>query len=96
LLKLARNTGTFFLTASQDAQYTNESGDLKHGLFTYALLEILKGENFATALDGKITIHEIKAYVEERIPELSEQHHGSSQHPTSYSFGQDSPLIILK
>ncbi len=96
IAQLARNTGTFFLTASQDAQYANESGDLKHGLFTYALLEILMGKDMASATDGKITINEIKTYVDERVPELSEKYHGSAQYPTSYSFGQDFPIVILK
>lgn len=96
IAQLARNTGTFFLTASQDAQYANESGDLKHGLFTYALLEVLTGKDVASSTDGKITINEIKTYVDERVPELSEKYHGSAQYPTSYSFGQDFPIVILK
>ncbi len=96
LAQLARNTGTFFLTASQDIQYANEAGDLKHGLFTYALLEILNGDNNSSAEDGKITINEMKTYVEDRVPELSEKYHGSSQYPTSYSFGQDFPIVIIK
>jgi WD40 repeat protein len=96
IAQLARNTGTFFLTASQDAQYANESGDLKHGLFTYALLEVLTGKDTASSTDGKITINEIKTYVDERVPELSEKYHGSAQYPTSYSFGQDFPIVILK
>ena len=95
LAQLARSTGTFFLTASQDAQYANEVGNLKHGLFTYALLEILKGEVGDNG-DMKITINEIKSYVEDRVPELSEQFRGSPQYPTSYSFGQDFPIVILK
>lgn len=95
LAQLARSTGTFFLTASQDAQFANEVGNLKHGLFTYAILEILSGE-FGNNGDEKITINEIKSYVEDRVPELSEQYHGTPQYPTSYSFGQDFPLIILK
>ena len=96
LAQLARNTGTFFLTASQDAQYANEAGDLKHGLFTYALIEVLEGQYEGAAIDGKITINEMKTYVEERVPELSERYHGSAQYPTSYSFGQDFPIVILK
>jgi len=95
LAQLARSTGTFFLTASQDAQYANEVGDLKHGLFTYALLEILGGE-LGDNGDSKITISEIKLYVEDRVPELSEKYRGSAQYPTSYSFGQDFPIVILK
>ncbi|MFT5823856.1 MAG: WD40 repeat protein [Crocinitomix sp.] len=95
LAQLARNTGTFFLTAAQDAEYANEVGKLNHGLFTYALLEILQG---AVKLDGdqKITVSELKSYVEERVPELSEEYHGSPQYPTGYSFGRDFPIVILK
>ncbi|MBI3135426.1 MAG: caspase family protein [Bacteroidetes bacterium] len=95
LAQLARSTGTFFITASQDAQYANEAGDLQHGLFTYALLEILNGQRGNNG-DEKITISELKVYVEERVPELSEQYHGTAQYPTSYSFGQDFPIVILK
>ena len=95
LAQLARSTGTFFLTASQDAQFANEVGDLKHGLFTYALLEILNGQ-LGDNGDQKITISELKSYVEERVPELSSQYRGSPQYPTSYSFGQDFPIVIIK
>jgi WD40 repeat protein len=95
LAQLARSTGTFFLTASQDAQYANEVGTLKHGLFTYALLEIIEG-SAGDNDDQKVTINEVKSYVEDRVPELSEKFHGSAQYPTSYSFGQDFPLVILK
>lgn len=96
LAQLARSTGTFFLTASQDAEYANEVGKLNHGLFTYALLEMLEG-SLPTEGDGrKITVSELKSYVEERVPELSEEYHGSPQYPTGYSFGRDFPIVILK
>ncbi|MBD3638204.1 MAG: caspase family protein [Crocinitomicaceae bacterium] len=95
LAQLARSTGTFFLTASQDAQYANEVGNLKHGLFTYALLEIISGE-LGDNGDQKITVNEIKSYVEDRVPELSETYRGSPQYPTSYSFGQDFPIVIIR
>ncbi len=96
LAQLARSSGTFFLTASQDAQYANEVGDLKHGIFTYAILEILTGEVSEYRTDEKITVSEIKSYVESRVPELSKQYHGSEQFPTSYSFGQDFPLAVFR
>lgn len=94
IAQLARSTGTFFLTASQDAQFANESGNLKHGLFTYALLEMLEGK--ISDNDKKITVNEMKTYVEERVPELSMEFRGSAQYPVSYSFGQDFPVIILR
>ncbi len=95
LAQLARNTGTFFLTASQDAEYANEVGQLNHGLFTYALLELLEG---TVLLDGdqRITVNELKTYVEERVPELTQTYHGSPQYPTGYSFGRDFPIVIIK
>ena len=94
LAQLARNTGTFFLTAAQDAQFANEVGKLNHGLFTYALLELLEGN--VNNGDKKITVNELKSYAEERVPELTETYHGSPQYPTGYSFGRDFPIVILK
>ncbi|UKN02300.1 caspase family protein [Paracrocinitomix mangrovi] len=95
LAQLARSTGTFFLTAAQDAQYANEVGNLKHGLFTYAILEVLEGDKGDNG-DSKITVNELKSYVEDRVPELSEEFRGSPQYPTSYSFGQDFPIVLIK
>ena len=69
-------------------------GNLKHGLFTYALLEVLKGKEVNKSGE-KVTISEMKSYVEDRVPELSEKYHGTPQYPTSYSFGQDFPIVIL-
>lgn len=94
IAQLARSTGTFFLTASQAIEYANEVGKLNHGLFTYALLEMLEGK--ITNADKKVTVSELKAYVEERVPELSEQYHGTPQYPTGYSFGRDFPIVLLK
>lgn len=96
IAQLARTTGTYFLTAAEDAQYANESGNLKHGLFTYAILEILQGKNQVANSDGVISVNEIKTYIENRVPELSEEVHGTPQFPTSYSFGHDFPIVILK
>jgi WD40 repeat protein len=95
LAQLARSTGTFFLTASQDAQYANEVGSLEHGLFTYAIMEALQGKADSGS-DDKVTVNELKSYVEDRVPELSEKYKGSPQYPTSYSFGQDFPIVIVK
>ena len=96
LAQLARNTGTFFLTAAQDSEYANEVGTLKHGIFTYAILELLNGENAASKKDETISIYQLKSYVESRVPELSKIHHGSSQYPTGYSFGNDFPIGVVK
>lgn len=94
--QLARSTGTVFLTASQEAQYANEESKLKHGLFTYALIEGLQGNADSGIKDKKITVNELKSYVEDRVPELSEQYGVPAQYPTGYSYGQDFPIVIIK
>jgi len=96
IAQLARNTGTFFLTASQDVEYANEVGQLKHGIFTYAILELLEGKAEEINSEETISIFQLKSYVENRVPELSKIHKGSAQYPTGYSFGNDFPIGIVK
>jgi len=36
------------------------------------------------------------SYLNDRVPELSEKHKGQAQYPTSYGFGQDFPIVIIK
>ncbi|WP_111683898.1 caspase family protein [Winogradskyella tangerina] len=92
IAQLARSTGTHWLTASGSEQFATEFADLGHGAFTYALLEALAGK--ADSGDSRITVNEIKAYLESRVPELSEQYKGTPQYPSSFGFGQDFPVSI--
>ncbi len=94
IAQLARSTGTHWLTASGSEQYATEFETLGHGVFTYALLEALSGK--ADSGDNSITVNEIKAYIESRVPELSEQYKGTPQFPSSFGFGQDFPIAIKK
>jgi len=96
LAQLARNTGTFFLTASQDIQLANESGSVGHGLFTYAILELLTGQSSAYQKNDIVSIYQLKSYVESRVPELSKELKGSPQYPTGYSFGNDFPIGVVR
>ena len=92
IAQLARSTGTHWLTASGSEQFATEFDELGHGVFTYALLEALSGK--ADSGDKRITVNEIKAYIESRVPEISEKYKGSPQYPSSFGFGQDFPLGI--
>ncbi len=94
LAQLARSSGTFFITASQDVEYANESSSLEHGLFTYAILELLTGKA-PTYADDVLSMGELKNYVEQRVPELSAEHKTNPQYPTGYSFGNDFPIGVL-
>lgn len=94
IVQLARSSGVVMIASSGTKQFATEFAELKHGVFTYALLEALdgKGDNG----DGKITVNELKFYMEERVPELTRQYGGKAQYPTGYITGNDFPISILE
>ena len=67
---------------------------LGHGVFTYALIQGLNGE--ADNGDGKITVKELDAYLNDKVPELTEKFRGKRQDANSNSAGQDFPIVIVK
>ncbi|MFH2096296.1 MAG: caspase family protein, partial [Bacteroidota bacterium] len=96
IAQLARSTGTYFLAASGAIQYASEASSLGHGLFTWAILEALDGKTEGEAGDMKVTANELKSYVEDRVPELTEKYRGTPQYPTGFGYGQDFPIVIVK
>ncbi|MBS1731604.1 MAG: caspase family protein [Bacteroidetes bacterium] len=94
IAQLARSTGTHWLTASGSEQFAEEFSQLGHGVFTYALLKALSGD--AANGDNQITVNELKAYLENAVPELSRKYKGQAQYPASYGFGNDFPVEVLK
>ncbi|WP_416865785.1 MAG: caspase family protein [Imperialibacter sp.] len=96
IARLARSTGTFWLMAAGSEQFATEFESLGHGVFTYALLEGLTGAADGTNADQQITIKELSAWVESRVPELSQTHKGKPQFPSGYSYGNDFPLVVYE
>ncbi|MDQ8193263.1 caspase family protein [Coraliomargarita sp. SDUM461004] len=92
IAQLARSTGTHWLTATGSDQFATEFDKLGHGAFTYTLLEGLKGA--ADSGDGIVSVNELKAYIEARVPEVTAEHKGEAQYPASYGYGQDFPIVI--
>jgi hypothetical protein len=90
---LARSTGTYWLTATGSEQFAAEFEQLGHGVFTYALLEAIRGA--ADNGDGQLTVRELDAFLQGRVPELTREHRGTPQYPASYGFGQDFPLSLV-
>ena len=93
IAQLARSTGTHWLTAAGTEQYASEFTELGHGVFTYVLLQAFKGAADGNN-DGKITVKELDAYLQDQVPILTEKYKGSAQYPSSYGFGQDFPVGI--
>jgi len=82
IAQLARSVGVVVLAASGTKQYATEFSQLGHGVFTYALLKGLEGEaDSGTMPDGKITIKELEAYLNDKVPELTRKYRGSAQYP---------------
>lgn len=94
--QLARSTGSYWLTASGSDQFATEFKQLGHGVFTYSLLEAIEGKNKSLTSDGVLTMRELSSFVEQRVPELSQQYKGKPQYPASFSIGNDFPLLIYK
>lgn len=95
LAQLARSTGMYVLASTRSEQFATEAKELGHGLFTYAFLEGLDGKGDGNG-DGKITVKEVEAWLNERVPELSEKHTGGAQYPNSFARGQDFPLGLIE
>lgn len=94
IVQLARSSGVVMIASSGTKQFATEFDQLKHGVFTYALLEALDGK--ADNGDKKLTVNELKFFMEERVPELTKQYGGQSQYPTGYITGNDFPISIIQ
>ena len=92
IAQLARSTGTHWLTATGSEQFATEFAELGHGAFTYTLLAALKGA--ADSGDGIVSVNELKAYIEAKVPEVTERYKGEAQYPASYGYGQDFPVSL--
>lgn len=96
LAQLARANGVHIVAASTKDQYASEVQELGHGVFTYTLLEGLRGEADGSPKDGIVTVRELLAFVEARLPELSLKFKSQRQYPVAESRGMDFPLTTSK
>ena len=96
IAQLSRSSGIHVMASAGSEQYATEFDSLGHGLFTYALLKGLSGEADGAPKDGKVTIYELKGYLDDQVPELSIQYKGSPQYPHTFSRGQDFPIVIVE
>lgn len=88
LERLSQGKGRVILTASDANELSIEKDELNHGVFTYYLLEGLRGK---ADLDGDavITVDEIYRYVSEKVPQAT----GQDQHPVRK--GETTGQIVL-
>ncbi len=84
--RLARATGRATISASSKSQVALE-GYKGHGVFTYTLIEALNGKGYNK--NNKITINNLNDYVEEILPDRTNQKWGYRQMPQSSMYGVD-------
>jgi Caspase domain/Glucodextranase, domain B/AhpC/TSA family/PEGA domain len=79
LERLTRSKGRAIVTASRPGEVSVELSDLHHGIFTYYLIEGLKGAADLNR-DGVVTLQELYEYLEQQVTRKSRAV-GGNQHP---------------
>jgi len=74
--RIVSGKGTIILTASGANEVSVEKDELRHGVFTYFLLDGLEGKADIDQ-DGQITVDEAYDYVSKNVPKAT----GQEQHP---------------
>jgi hypothetical protein len=74
--RVAGGKGRVIMTASGANEVSAENDELKQGVFTYFLIEGLRGKADADG-DGLITVDEVYRYVSDKVPQAT----GQEQHP---------------
>ena len=94
IAQLSRSAGIHVMASAGSEQFAAEFAELGHGIFTYLLIKGLSGEADGSPKDGKVTIYELKSYLDDQVPELTRKLKGKPQYPHTFSRGQDFPLVV--
>jgi uncharacterized caspase-like protein/tetratricopeptide (TPR) repeat protein len=85
--------GVGYLSAADQNESSLEKDELGHGVFTYCLLEAVRG-NADFDADGKVTFEELRTYVRDEVPKMT----NNRQHPqyaTSMLSANQLPLSVV-
>jgi WD40 repeat protein len=88
--RLMRASGDVWLAASSDRETALE-GYKRHGVFTYAVLEGLRGAADPLG-DNHVSVDELADFLEDEVPELSYRAFGKRQVPMRHFSGVDFDL----
>jgi uncharacterized caspase-like protein len=94
IAQLSRSAGIHVMASAGSEQFAAEFTELGHGLFTYLLIKALQGDADGAPKDGKVTIYELKSYLDDQVPEMTKKLKGKPQYPYTFSRGQDFPVVI--
>jgi WD40 repeat protein len=94
IAQLSRSAGIHVMASAGSEQFATEFAELGHGLFTYLLIKALQGDADGSPKDGKVTIYELKSYLDDQVPEMTRKLKGKPQYPYTFSRGQDFPVVL--
>lgn len=94
IAQLSRSAGIHVMASAGSEQFAAEFASLGHGLFTHVLIRALQGEADGAPKDGKVTIYELKSFIDDQVPEMTRKLKGKPQYPYTFSRGQDFPVVI--
>jgi len=94
IAQLSRSAGIHVMASAGGEQNAKELSNLGHGLFTYVLINALSGKADGAPNDGKITVYELKSYLDDQVPELNQQYSEKPQYPYTFSRGHDFPIVM--
>jgi WD40 repeat protein len=94
IAQLSRSAGIHVMASAGSEQFAAEFTELGHGLFTWLLIKALQGDADGAPKDGKVTIYELKSYLDDQVPEVTRKLKGKPQYPYTFSRGQDFPIVI--
>jgi WD40 repeat protein len=94
IAQLSRSAGIHVMASAGSEQFATEFAELGHGLFTHVLIRALQGEADGAPKDGKVTIYELKSFIDDQVPEMTRKLKGKPQYPYTFSRGQDFPIVI--
>lgn len=94
LAQLSRSSGVHVMASSDSHQESAEIESLGHGVFTHVLLEALSGKADGAPADAKVTVYEIKSYIDDQVPEVSYYLIRHKQFPSTFSIGHDFPIVM--
>ena len=94
IAQLSRSAGIHVMASAGSEQFASEFAELGHGIFTYLLIKALQGDADGAPKDGKVTIYELKGYLDDQVPEMTRKLKGKPQYPYTFSRGQDFPIVV--
>jgi len=92
LVRSLMETNAFVFTSSCGNELSQERQELGHGVFTYSVMQGLKGATQALA-QGNVTVLSLSGFVTLDVPRIT----GGAQNPKAYSLGfYDFPMAVIK